>query len=188
MRNRANAAVLTRGVRARERQNLCMRSADGCRGFTLIELCCCLAVLATLAAVALPGMRSGLRAAAVRGATFELLAGLQQARTASIVQARPVVFCLSDAGGHCLANAGTAAAWSAFVDGAGTSLAGGELPAGVELRATRPRLTFWPDSLAASTGTLTICDAQRVARPRALVLSQTGRVRLTDAAAADCLA
>jgi hypothetical protein len=35
--------------------------------------------------------------------------------------------------------------------------------------------------MAASTNTLTICDTQGLGRPRALVVSQTGRVRVEDA-------
>ncbi len=53
------------------------------------------------------------------------------------------------------------------------------------LRASRNRLDFWPYALAASTSTLTICDAQGIAPPRAIVISQTGRVRLEDAARAE---
>ena len=60
------------------------------------------------------------------------------------------------------------------------------LPAGVVLRLSRPRLEFWPDAMAASTNTLTICDGQGIAPPRAIVISQTGRVRLADAAAGSC--
>ena len=98
------------------------------------------------------------------------------------------MLCLSDISGHCLTGNGPAVAWSAFLEGRGSTaaLAGGPLPRGLELRATRARLSFWPDSLASSTATLTICDRAGLARPRAIVLSQTGRVRIADAAAGAC--
>jgi type IV fimbrial biogenesis protein FimT len=154
----------------------------------LIELCFSVAVVAMVVGLAVPSMRTALRNTAIRSATLELLAGLQQARTGSITEARPGVLCLSDPDGRCVTGNGPALAWSAFLEGRGNStpLAGGRLPRGLELRATRPRLTFWPDSLAASTATLTICDVAGLARPRAVVLSQTGRVRVVDAAAEDC--
>jgi len=165
-----------------------MRMRNGSRGVTLIELCFGLAVVAILAGLAVPGFRADLRAGAVRSATYELLAGLQQARAGSIVEARTGVLCLSDTAGNCLANGVPATAWQVFldVDGRPALLAAHSLPAGVALRSSRAQLKFWPDSSAASTGTLTICDAQRVARPRAIVLSQGGRARIATAADSAC--
>jgi hypothetical protein len=61
-----------------------------------------------------------------------------------------------------------------------------ELPSGVVVRASRAPLRFWPDALTASTGTLTICDVQRVAPPRAIVVSLSGRARLSPAAVSAC--
>jgi Tfp pilus assembly protein FimT len=164
-----------------------MRMRNGSRGVTLVELCFGLAVVATLAGLAVPGFRSALRAGAVRSA-YELLAGLQQARAGSILEGRAGVLCLTDTAGNCLAEGVPAGGWRAFleVDGQQVLLAAQSLPAGVALRSSRARLVFWPDSLAASTGTLTICDVQRVARPRALVVSQGGRARVTLPADAVC--
>jgi Tfp pilus assembly protein FimT len=165
-----------------------VKERHGCRGVTLIELCFGIAVVGLLLGLAVPSLRTALRNTAIRSATLELLAGLQQARASSIVQARPGVLCLSDPQGHCVTGDAPARAWSVFLEGRGepTMLAGGSLPSGLELHATRPRLSFWPDSLAASTATLTICDRDGLARPRAVVLSQTGRVRIVDAAAEAC--
>jgi Tfp pilus assembly protein FimT len=167
-----------------------MRLANGSHGHTLIELCLGVTLMALLAGLAVPGFRASLRAAAVRSATYQLATGLQQARAAAILEARTAVFCLSDATGKCLAGADSSFAWAASleVDGHNVPIAGGALPRGITLHATRPRLNFWPDARASSTGTLTICDAQSVARPRALVLSQIGRIRFADASDAACRA
>jgi type IV fimbrial biogenesis protein FimT len=158
------------------------------RGHTLVELCFCVVVLAILATLAVPGFRSALRNSAVRSALFELNSGLHATRNSSIVEARPGVLCLSDALGNCLPGLDSSNAWSAYLDVEGRlqPLAGNALPEGLFLRATRPRLSFWPDARAASPATLTICDAQGVARPRSVVLSQAGRIRITDASDADC--
>jgi Tfp pilus assembly protein FimT len=165
-----------------------MRMRKGSRGVTLVELCFGLAVVATCAGLATPQFRAQLRASAVRAGAFELLAGLQQVRAASIVEGRRGVLCLGGAGGPCLPDGAQADAWQAFleVDGRPALVAAQSLPAGVVLRASRARLTFWPDSLAASTGTLTICDAQGIAQPRAIVVSQGGRARVVSAADSAC--
>ena len=165
-----------------------MRLGNGSHGHTLIELCLGVTLIAVLAALAVPGFRASLRSAAVRSAAFELAAGLRQARAASILESRTAVFCLSDATGKCLAGVDSSFAWAAFleVDGRPVPVAAGALPGGVTLHANRAKLSFWPDTRASSAGTLTICDAQGVAQPRAIVLSQIGRLRFADGSAAEC--
>ena len=65
-----------------------METRQGSRGVTLIELCFALAIVAILAGLAAPGMRGALRTAAIRSTTLDLLGGLQQARTRSIIESR----------------------------------------------------------------------------------------------------
>jgi len=157
------------------------------RGVTLIELCFGLAIVAVIVGMAAPGFRASVRAAAVRSATFELLAGLQQTRGSAILESRPLDLCPSDATGNCLAAGVLTPYWRVSATDAGRALNPSHaLPAGVVVRASRSPLRFWPDAQGASTGTLTICDQQGVAPPRAIVLSQTGRARLAAAAAAAC--
>ncbi|HUQ08833.1 MAG TPA: GspH/FimT family pseudopilin [Steroidobacteraceae bacterium] len=152
-------------------------------GVTLIELMFSMGLVALLAGLAAPGFRSGLRAAAVRSATFELALGLQQLRADSIIEARPGLLCPADSGGNCLSSGSDAAGWRSFIEEGSTrrQIGGRSLPSGVVLRATRSPIHFYPASHGASTGTLTICDAQGVARPRAIVISAVGRAR-ADAA------
>jgi Tfp pilus assembly protein FimT len=103
MRNSANTTVLARGRRRAGRHNLIMHKRNGSPGVTLIELCFSVALIAVLATLAVPSFQSALRAAAIRSALFELVAGLQQTRADSILEARPGVLCLSDGPGNCLA-------------------------------------------------------------------------------------
>src|SRR5437870_6443893 len=112
------------------------------RGFTLLELCVGLALVAVLSALAVPSFRSSLRAAAVRSATYELMAGLQQARGTAIVESRPGVLCLADAAGNCRPGGDPAPGWRAFLelDADSRTLAVRALPAGITLRSTRPRV------------------------------------------------
>lgn len=165
-----------------------MRCRKGLRGITLIELCFGLAIVAMLAGMAAPGFHSSLRAAAVRSATFELLAGLQQTRGNAILESRPANLCPSDAAGNCLSAYTPSSYWRASVetDTDRPPPVSHALPAGVVVRASRSPLRFWPDALRASTGTLTICDSHGIAPPRAIVLSLSGRARLTTAASSAC--
>jgi type IV fimbrial biogenesis protein FimT len=169
-------------------------------GVTLIELLFSMGLLALLAGLAVPGFRASLRAAAVRSATFELLAGLQQARANSILESRPGLLCPADAAGDCLAAGAPAASWRSYLEisrgetdrgrlAAGLQALGGQtLPRGVVVRATRSPIRFWPTAYAASTGTLTICDQRNEVPPRAIVISQSGRPRLVAGLPEDCLA
>jgi prepilin-type N-terminal cleavage/methylation domain-containing protein len=160
-------------------------------GFTLPELCVALALVGVLVSAAIPAFREAWRATAVRTAAFELLAAVQQTRSSAIAANLPAVFCLVDFAGNCLASGGDGArGWRVFVPGADSSqaLSSGELAAGLQLRATRARLTFSPVAIAASTGTLTICDAQGVARGREIIVSQSGRARLALADPQACRA
>jgi Tfp pilus assembly protein FimT len=158
------------------------------RGVTLVELCFGLAIVAIIVGMAAPGFRSSLRAQAVRSATFDLLAGLQQARGNSILESRPQDLCPSDSAGSCVGAGIPTPYWCASAESdAGQALRTSHvLPKGVLVRASRSPLRFWPDARGASTGTLTICDEQGVAPPRAIILSLTGRARLEAAPAEAC--
>ena len=166
-----------------------------CLGVTLLELVFSMALLALLAGMAAPAFRASLRAAAVRSATFELLAGVQQARANSILESRPGVLCPTDSAGRCLAAGAPAGSWRSFLDAgvdagdAGSQELGGQvLPRGVRVRSTRSPLRFWPTAFAASPGTLTICDTRNEVPPRAIVISQSGRARVANGSPSACLA
>jgi type IV fimbrial biogenesis protein FimT len=162
-----------------------MRNASG---LTLIELIFGLAIIAILAGLAMPGFRQTLRAAAVRAATYELLAGLQQTRGGSIVESQPALLCPSDSAGNCLppATAGAFWRWSIETPGRLPELEGRALPEGVVALSSRSPIRFSPNALSASNATLTICDLQGIAPPRAIIISVTGRARISTEATSTC--
>lgn len=155
-------------------------------GATLLELLAGLAIVGVLAGMAAPGFLASWRAAAVRSAAYDLMAGLQQTRANSILESRPGVLCPSNGSG-CLSANVPAGEWQSFLEVGGRPVAARRtvLPAGVSLRASRAPLRFWPAALAASPATLTICDERGVAPARAIVISQSGRARFADGARCD---
>jgi type IV fimbrial biogenesis protein FimT len=156
-------------------------------GVSLIELCVALVVAAVLASLAAPTFHVARRTAAVRAASYDLMGDLQQTRGSAILEGRPAMVCLATGGG-CAAS--PAAGWRAFLDAPGAErlIAERALAPGLELRGSRARLAFRPGALSADAATLTICDTQGVAAPRAIVISRAGRPRFGKAAGGDCRA
>ena len=178
-------------------------------GVTLLELVFSMGLLALLAGLAIPGFRTSLRAAAIRSASFELLAGVQRARANSILESRPGLLCPTNSAGACLPAGALASSWRSYLEanqgesdqgesnqgepgrgetGSGQQELGGQvLPRGVVIRSSRSPLRFWPTAFAASPGTLTICDLRNEVPPRAIVISQSGRARLAIVSPTACL-
>ena len=171
----------------RGRRNIGTMRHRNVTGVTLLELCLGLSIVAVLAGLAAPGFLASLRAGAVRAAAFELMAGVQRTRADSVVESRTGVWCAADVSGQCLSTDAPARAWRSYLESVPAPVSTVHaLPPGVSLRASRPTLRFWPNALAASTGTLTICDERGIAAPRAIVISQSGRARFAAADPADC--
>jgi Tfp pilus assembly protein FimT len=125
---------------------------------------------------------------AVRAATYELLAGLQQTRGSAIVESHPGLLCPSDSAGNCLPAATAAAFWRWSIEAPGqpAEFEARALPEGVMARSSRSPIRFSPNALSASNATLTICDLQGIAPPRAIVINVSGRARISAAADSTC--
>lgn len=167
------------------------------RGVTLGELAIALAILALLSSLAVPSFRAIERRASLRSASDQLFLALHRARSTSILRNLPAVVCLTADGLHCGQRAGSVAgAWIAFLERTPSSpawrsppddmLHAERLPRGVQVRASRPTVTFWPVARAAATSTFVLCDIERIAPPHAIVVSQSGRARQATATARDC--
>jgi type IV fimbrial biogenesis protein FimT len=162
------------------------------KGFTLLELAATLAIAAVLVGLAVPGFARLTRQWAVSRSAESLLTGLHSARSQAASRQSPVVLCQNNAAAAC-SNSPTAAGWQVFSTEHVTSpprfsagdalLTVHQLPSGLTLQATRAAVTFWPTSRSGSTSTFVVCDARRVAQPRAVIVSQTGRPRLSTTAA-----
>lgn len=71
------------------------------KGFTLVELMTVIAVVAILAAIALPSFQGSLRSNRVATASNELMASVALARTEAIRSRNPGVICTSTTGAGC---------------------------------------------------------------------------------------
>ncbi|GAB2494185.1 hypothetical protein GCM10027084_04490 [Pseudoxanthomonas sangjuensis] len=171
-------------------------------GFTLIEALIAMAVLAILAALALPATGNAIAAANAGEARTALLEGMTLAVRHAAVAGTHVVACPGDSGG-CRDNIDWSGGWIVFADGnADRVLQPGErilreqpaLADGVHLRSTagRTRLVFQANGgNAGSNVTFTLCDKRGAAHATALVLANDGRLRAskpTATAAAACVA
>jgi type IV fimbrial biogenesis protein FimT len=161
-----------------------------CRGVTAFELLLTLGLIAILFALAAPSFTRGARNSRVLATAQELLHGLHVARSQAMLANRPATLCLSNDGATCMTNGRAAArGWIVFlVDSMPQSATRAATPVLRRFQAddlafygSRSAVTFWPVSRAGTTDTLVVCDPQRLAAGRAVVVSQTGRPRMAAA-------
>lgn len=155
---------------------------DG-RGFTLFELLLALALVAALATTAVPALREFIRdcerAAAVNG----LLHAIHSGRRLAAVSGRHVDLCPTQDGLDCTGDA----PWAGDLllrPRPGGDLEPRVLPppghrASRTIRANRDALTFSPLRPAATTATFTLCDDRGPRAAVAVVVSRSGRPRVT---------
>lgn len=162
------------------------------RGFTLIELCICLAVVAVLAGLA-GGAWKLAREAAMTAATNELLAHLALARSEAIKRGARVMMCASRDRRACLRPKGGHTPWHdgwlVYADSNGNSepepdeivraYPGTE---GFAIRSSRyrRRITYQPLGTAGgSTITFAVCADDEPGWARYVTISNTGRARVS---------
>lgn len=162
-------------------------------GFTLIELALVLALAGLVLSASLPGFRRLQAEWQVQRAARSLLVALHHTRSAAATRFEPVALCQTDAAQRCIGTTRTAAAgWRVFVDRVPSAtprldagddlLAEASLPASLQLTGTRTAVLYRRGARAGTTATLLVCDVQRRAPPRAVIVSQTGRPRASSVA------
>jgi type IV fimbrial biogenesis protein FimT len=157
------------------------------RGLTLLELLCALSIVAVLAALALPSWRRPLAAASVRTAASQALSGLALARRTALATGHAVTLCLTADLARCDLSGRE---WMLFSNEDGGSLGRREegeallrrwpLPRNVQVDGTRAYAWYLPQPRAAATLTLDFCHPGAPAARRSVVVSQTGRPRISS--------
>lgn len=167
---------------------------QGCRGFTLIELVSTMAVVAILGTLAVPSLRTFLqnaeRAAAVNGFFHSLFL----ARSEAIKRGQIVSLCRSADGQRCATrSAQWTDGWIVFAnrdrDDPAERDQDEDLLAVHEgwdnglINSNRLTYSFRPHTQGVVNGTILFCDPRGPSESRAIIISHTGRPRVsrTDA-------
>jgi type IV fimbrial biogenesis protein FimT len=166
------------------------RGSNAPSGLTLIELLITLALIAILAAFALPSFHQltldARRTTHVNG----LLRALHAARSAAILRGQPTVICKSADQRQCTPGAASwSDGWIVFanadhdappiVDANEAILFVQPQVAELSIESSRNAVVYWPVALAGTTTTFIFCDERGTSAARAIIVSQTGRPRIS---------
>jgi len=162
-------------------------------GYTLIELLIGLAVVATTLAWGVPSFGNFLRNAARTREVNQFIQAVYVARSEAIKRNGVVSLCPSRNGATCSPSAAWTTGWLIFVNldrdspaarDAGESLLRVYQPwdAG-HITSNRSTLSFRPFGQMGVTATVTFCDDRGARAARAVIISQTGRPRVSSRSA-----
>ena len=159
------------------------------RGFTLPELMCALAIMAGLAGWGMPTFRElALNAARTREVN-EFVQAIHLARSEAIKRNGVVSLCPSPDGATCAASTDWHTGWIVFVnldrdspavrDGGEELLHAYDAWDSGQIAANRTTLSFRAFGQSGVTATVTFCDDRGSGAARAVIISQTGRPRIS---------
>ncbi len=162
------------------------------RGFSLVELVSTLAVGTALATTAIPTFDGLVAKTRMSAEVNDLISHLYLARSEAVKRFAPAVLCPSANGSDCLDDPEWHRGYILFADANNN----GERDEDEELlkvrqgestRLTalssiyRKRISYRPNGMAGGTNlTVTFCDARNATPPKAVIVSNTGRPRVSD--------
>lgn len=161
------------------------------QGLTLVELLAGVAVIAIVFAIGIPGYRSLAGTSRVTTAINSMAGYLHYARSEAVTRGIPVVLCPSADGRNCDDTIDWQQGYMVFVDTLRNRIPSPLHPPlryarppqkGVSIRTSvgRKKLVYYPSGMSpGSTATITVCDQSGVAEPRAIIVSNAGRPRLS---------
>ena len=163
-----------------------MRSS---RGLTFLELIVAIGIVALVVAWGAPGVRRLLLDARMAGAVNALVHVVHLARQEAHKDLRDVVVCRSETGDDCAGIGDWASGWIAFinhdrddppvVDPGEPVLHATQRQALVSVSSNRRAYVLRPFPLRATNGTVVFCDERGSAHARAVIVSYTGRPRVS---------
>lgn len=160
------------------------------RGITLIESMTALALACVLVAAGAPALSSMLSRSHQQSAERALQESLLHARELAVARRMRVVVCPSADGVRCSNGEAWQHGWMIGADAdrdrePDSSLARFDaMPQGMHILASRgrPRIIFQPDgSAGGSNAQLTVCNSRDASEGRAVIVSNSGRVRTAAA-------
>lgn len=160
------------------------------RGYTLLELVVGIAVAATLLALAVPGFQRFLLDARLSAEVNAFVGAVQRARSEAVKRARPVVLCKTVDFKQCAGEGiDYDAGWMVIVPQPGARPprhAPDEPPLFARspkvegsITANRALFEFRPFRTRSTNGTVTFCDRRGAESARAVIVSYTGRPRVS---------
>jgi len=165
-----------------------MRNPHQCRGYSLFELLMTLGLAAIILTLGVPSFGAIVANHRLRVEVDKLFHAIHHARKESIVRRRVVTICPTIDGQNCGSGADWSAGWMMFVnidrDWPAVREADEPLIKWIKVQphnrvvANRKSFSLRATALRATNGTLIFCDRSGRARPRALVISYTGRPRV----------
>jgi len=163
---------------------------ERCRGITLWELIWVLALGVTLTAAAAPGFRSFVLDARRTADINAFVTAIQLSRSEAAKRGRPVVLCKTADGSTCGGSEiGFDAGWMVFVNA--DDIRPPQRAPGEHLlyyhepetrgtiRANRRLFEFRAFGWRSTNGTITFCDIRGASQARAVIVSYTGRPRIS---------
>ncbi len=161
-----------------------------CRGVTLLELLIVLMVAGVLAAAAVPGLGAFILNARRTADVNGFVTAVQLARSEAFKRGRTVVLCKTADGTHCGgSDVDFDQGWMVFVNDGSESPPRRDADE-PQLYAYRPEMAgsitanrrlfeFRPFGRRSTNGTVTFCDRRGAGQARAVIVSFTGRPRVT---------
>ena len=170
-------------------------SALHSRAFTLIELIAVLAMVSIVLAIGVPGIRSLAGNSRITAIANNMLHQLHYARSEAVRQSTPVVLCPSQSGSSCDDSFHWENGFILFSDHNGDRnpdsgeqvlrhFAPGDRHTRILTSPGRKKIIYQASGMSpGSTATITVCDRDARISPKAVILANPGRPRLSDSRA-----
>lgn len=165
-------------------------------GLTLTELLVTLAIIALVAGIGTPPMAQWLARHRIQNTLIDLGRDMAHARRIAEYRGTAMVLCATTDHNVCAAGPTWSSGWLVFVNSDNDSPAQRDadeptvlqrtLDGNIQLVSNRTRFVFQPHGKRSTNGTITACDTSDRTAPRRLIVSYTGRARLSQDTAGSC--
>ena len=162
------------------------------RGLSLLELLVTMGISTIIFSITIPVMASLINQNRISAQVNNLRSSLELTRSTAITENQHAVICKSDDGKYCSRKGEWSQGWIIFVDDDHNRRrsddeklvsAQAHLPTATQLKyrafGSRHYVAYRPIGFTKTNGTFTVCNPAVPDRSRALILSKTGRVRLS---------